>query len=83
MSTDTTAATREWLTTEQVARLIQTSPDYVARQCAAGSLRAKRLGKTWRVARRDLDEFMAGEPAPATRPGRLSRRQRRQVWRAS
>lgn len=64
----TTPDASEYLTTDEVAALIRTSPDYVARQCAAGNLRGKTLGKEWRIRRSEVDRFMQGDPAPATRP---------------
>lgn len=66
----------EFLTTAEVGAVIRMSADYVARQCNAGNLRAKRLGKDWRIRRSDLDAFMSGDPAPAARQ-RLSARQMR------
>lgn len=60
----------EYLTTNEVAEIIRKSPDYVARQCALGNLRAKKLGNDWRIRRGEVDRFMAGPPAPATRPMR-------------
>lgn len=57
----------EFLTTEEAAALIKMQPDYVARQCKAGQIKAKKLGTTWRIRRADLDAFMAGGMAPATR----------------
>lgn len=60
-----------YLTTDEVAQIIRMDRDYVARQCNAGNLKAKRLGKTWRIHRDDLALFMAGEKkAPATRQRR-------------
>lgn len=60
----------EYLTTGEAAVKIRTSPDYVRRQCENGNLRAKKLGNTWRIKPADLDAFMSGSPAPATRPTR-------------
>lgn len=60
----------EWMTTDEVAAKIRKTPDYVARQCAAGNLQGKKLGNEWRIHRDALDRFMVGAPAPATRPMR-------------
>lgn len=57
----------EYLTTAEVAEIIRKSPDYVARQCALGNLRGKKLGTDWRIHRTAVDVFMAGGVAPATR----------------
>lgn len=60
-----------YLTTSEAAAIIRTSSDYVARQCDAGNLRAKKVGHEWRIHRDELDRFMAsGGKAPATRPMR-------------
>lgn len=60
----------EYLTTHEVAEIIRKSADYVARQCALGNLRAKKLGTDWRIHRDAVDVFMAGGVAPATRTRR-------------
>jgi excisionase family DNA binding protein len=60
----------EWLTTDEVAEKIRKHRDYVARQCANGNLRAKKLGNDWRIHITAVDAFMAGSPAPAARPQR-------------
>lgn len=57
-----------YLTTAEVAAEIRTSEDYVARQCNAGHLIAKKVGNEWRVHRDDLERFMrGGGKAPAAR----------------
>lgn len=59
-----------YLTTTEAAAIIRRTPDYVMRQCAAGNLRATKVG-AWRIHRDDLDAFMRGpEPTPAARPPR-------------
>jgi excisionase family DNA binding protein len=69
----------DYLTTEQAGAEIGMSPDYVARQCKSGALKAKKLGTEWRIHRAALEQFMTGaEPAPATRK-RLSARQMRRA----
>lgn len=68
-----------YLTTQEAGALIGKSPDYVARQCKAGAIKAKKLGNDWRIHRDALDAFMnpdAGLAAPPTRK-RLSARQMR------
>lgn len=57
----------EYLTTSEVAEIIRTSEDYVARQCALGNLRAKKLGNEWRIHRTSVDAFMAQGTTPPTR----------------
>lgn len=59
-----------YLTTTEAGAIIRTSPDYVARQCDAGNLRAKKVGREWRIHRDDLTVFMTGGKAPSTRPMR-------------
>ncbi len=57
-----------YLTTAEVAEIVRMDPDYVARQCAAGNLRAKKLGTQWRIHRDAVTAFMAGATkAEATR----------------
>jgi len=61
----------DWMTTTEVAEVIRKSPDYVARQCALGNLRAKKLGNDWRIHKDSLAAFMAlGGKTPATRSRR-------------
>lgn len=67
-----------YLRTAEVAEIIRMSEEYVARQCAAGNLRAKKLGTEWRISEDDLALFMsAPEPAPSPRVGRTARQRRR------
>lgn len=69
-----------YLDTQAAADLIGMSKDYVARQCAAGNIQAKKLGTEWRIHRAALDQFMGTpEPAPATRKRLSARQQRRSV----
>jgi len=61
----------DWLDTVEAGELMRMSRDYVARQCALGNIRAKRLGREWRIARAELERFMeSGVKAEPTRPGR-------------
>lgn len=60
-----------YLTTDEAAAIVRMDRDYVSRQCAAGNLRAKKLGTEWRIHRDDLTLFMTGESkAPVARPRR-------------
>ena len=69
----------DWLNTVEAAAHIKMTPDYIARQCKSGALKAKKLGTEWRISTAALDAFMgAADPAPATRK-RLSARQMRRV----
>lgn len=53
-----------YLTTTEVAAIIRTTPDYVAKLCKSGALRAQKVGG-WRIHRDALEAFMAGsKPAP-------------------
>jgi len=53
----------EWLSTEQVARQIGMSPEWVRRQILAGRLRATvfKTGRrpTYRIDKRDLQDFLS------------------------
>lgn len=67
----------DYLTTVEAGQVIGMTPDYVARQCKAGHIKAKKLGTGWRIHRAALEQFMAGDvEAPVTRK-RLSARQMR------
>lgn len=57
-----------YLTSDEAAAIIRSTPDYVARQCSRRAIVAKKIGNEWRIHREDLDRFMrAGGKAPATR----------------
>lgn len=71
-----------YLTTVEVAEIIQETPDQVRRRCATKQLKAKRLGNSWRISEDDLAEFMAGPSTPSPRR-RLTKRQAQQLGRAS
>lgn len=66
-----TSAPTPYLTTEEVAALIRTSEDYVARKCKSGELPAKKLGRSWRITPDAVEAFM--RPGTA-RPTRIRRR---------
>jgi excisionase family DNA binding protein len=68
-------------TTAEAAAALKTSEDYVARQCAAGAIRAVKAGGGWRITEAALLAFLA-EDAPSTR-GERSRQSARQRRRAS
>lgn len=74
-----------YLTVEEVADEIRMHPEYVTRLCAAGTLRAKKLGNRWRIHPEDLAAFMRGAdaqaPAAQPREKRLTARQARQLQR--
>lgn len=57
----------EYLTTAEVAEIVRKSGDYVARQCALGNLRAKKLGNDWRIHRASVEAFMSQGTTPPTR----------------
>jgi excisionase family DNA binding protein len=67
----------EYLTTTEAAAIIRKSADYVARQCKAGQIKAKKLGNDWRIERIALDAFMSGGKAAPTRTRLTARQQRR------
>lgn len=70
----------KFLTTAEVADTIRKSEDYVARLCAGGQIRAKKLGNEWRIREEALDEFMDSGKAEPTRPERkLTKKQREAV----
>jgi excisionase family DNA binding protein len=64
----------DYLNTTEVATIMRKSPDYVARQCKAGHLKATKLGNDWRIHRTAVDAFMGLGAIPATRPERVRRK---------
>lgn len=54
----------DWLTTEEAGEYLRTSADYIARQCANGVIRARKISTQWRVTREALDAFMATDVPP-------------------
>lgn len=64
-----------WLNTAEVGELLRKTPEWVARQCHSGALRATKLGNDWRIEESAVAEFMSG-PVPAARK-RLTARQLR------
>lgn len=57
----------KWLTTRQVAELISETPENVSRRCNAGQIKAKRLGRGWRIEESDLVLFMSASNTPGPR----------------
>lgn len=55
-----------WLTSSEAAEQIRVTREYVTRQCAAGEIKAKKIGHEWRIRQSALDAFMAGDQP--TRP---------------
>lgn len=47
------------MTAAEVAVIVREKPITVAKWCRQGKLRATRPGRGWRIARADLDEFLA------------------------
>lgn len=65
-----------WFTTEEVAEQIRVSPQFVQRQCAAGEIKAKKVGHEWRISEAALEAFMA-EEKPSVPLQVLTARQKR------
>lgn len=68
-----------WYTTAEVAALIRTSDEYVARQCSAGHMQAKKVG-SWRIRGSAVIDFMSGTgsaPAARKREKKSARQMRR------
>ena len=55
-----------WLSPRQAAAYLACSVSYLTRQARAGTIRAYKVGKLWRFATKDLDEFVrrSREPLP-------------------
>lgn len=67
----------EYLTTREAAAVIRKSRHYVAAQCKAGQIKAKKLGTDWRIERAALDAFMGGGSAAKPVRPLTARQQRR------
>jgi excisionase family DNA binding protein len=50
---------------EQAARLLQLRPQRIREEVRAGRLRARRVGRLWRIRRVDLDAYLAQSTTPA------------------
>lgn len=72
----------KYLTTHEVAEVIREKEENVARRCASGQLKAKRLGGKWLVHEDDLTLFMEN-PRTGSPRKRLTARQRQQLGEAS
>lgn len=57
----------KWLTTAEVGEVIRETSENISRRCAAGQIRAKKLGGEWRIKEEDLVLFMAASNTPAPR----------------
>lgn len=55
--TDTTAPV--YLTADEVAAELRTTVDWVRRACADKRLPAKKVGKSYRISRADLNAYMS------------------------
>jgi excisionase family DNA binding protein len=62
----------ELLTVEKVAELLGLHPGTIRRFVREGRLKAKKVGKRWRILRSELDSFAGVEAAEAPRPGKKS-----------
>lgn len=57
----------DFLTIDQVARMLGINASGVRRYCRLGRLRAERAGPIWLIPRRDLEEFRQ-HPRPVGNP---------------
>jgi len=71
-----TTAETTWLTADEVAAQIRVTREFVQRQCAAGELKAKKVGHEWRISQSAVDAFMSGDK-PTTPLQVLTARQKR------
>lgn len=72
----------KFLTTHEVAETIRETEENVARRCASGQIKAKRLGGKWLVNEVDLIIFMEA-PRTGSPRKRLTTRQRQMLGEAS
>ena len=61
----------ELLDVEEVAGYLGVTPVTVYRWCRDGSLPCLKVGRSWRIRRRALDDFLKGGERPVTLAGRL------------
>ena len=54
----TTKPPQEWLTVAQSAQILQLNPMTILRWIKAGKLPASKLGKSYRIAKTQLDEVL-------------------------
>lgn len=57
-----------WMTLKQGAAHLTCSPSYLARQVRSGAVRGYKLGKLWKFAITDLEEFVRRSRAPLPIP---------------
>jgi len=67
-------SSRDILTIDQAADVLQVSPIFVRRMIKAGDLCAARFGKFWRISRA---EILKACSRPGNKPGRKVRRKKR------
>lgn len=72
----------KYYTTAEVAGIIREKEENVARRCASGQLKAKRLGGKWLINEDDLTIFLEA-PRTGSPRRRLTARQRQQLGEAS
>lgn len=60
-------AEQQYLTTDEAAKIIRTTEDYVARKCKSGEIQAKKLGREWRITPAAIEAFMTPGRAQPTR----------------
>ena len=53
----------DWVTVDQAAEVIGSSTRWVRRLVCSGRLTARRVGRTWRIDARSLDEYRHGRTA--------------------
>lgn len=75
--------TETFLTVAEVAAITRETEDTTRRRCAAGQIRAVKLGDQWRVAKSEVERFMSPGKRGTTRTSRLTKRQRQALGEAS
>lgn len=72
-----------YLTIAEVAAITRETEDTTRRRCAAGQIKATKLGNTWRISESEVALFMAPGTRGTTRTNRLTKRQRQALGEAS
>jgi len=55
---------QDWLTTEEIAQLARTSPDYIRQVLIAGKLKGQKRGGVWFVLRAEAQRWLDSRKKP-------------------
>lgn len=78
-----TSTNTNFIPTAEAARLSGYTSDYLSRLCRSGELKAKRVGRSWRIDRSSLEQFMKQQKKRKTELAARTARAREQEYRAA